>query len=72
METEKRIQMAKKLAEKTNGRVWTKNNLVRVYDNGFAIITDNGKVNINACKGKFFDTVRVACDDLGIEYGRTV
>lgn len=73
MEMKERIQIAEKIAEKIDGaRVWTGGWNVRIYKKGFAAVTDDGKVNIDAARAKFFDELQVACDELGIDYGRTV
>jgi hypothetical protein len=73
METKERIELAEKIAAKiAQSRVWNGGDNVRIYKNGFAVVTQSGQVNIDACKGKFFDEIRVACDELGVEYGRTV
>lgn len=73
MKIEERIQIAEKIAEKINGaRVWNGGQHVRIYKTGFAAVTNDGKVNTDAARAKYYDEVRVACDELGIAYGRTV
>lgn len=66
-----RIEIANKIAAIVNGKVWTNEDktVIRVYDNhrGFAIIDNDGNVNIDRVNGHEFSSYKAACEQTGVK-----
>lgn len=72
MEKTEKIEIAEKLAAAFDGnaKVWSGRNVVRVYVQGFAMIQDDGVVNIDAVKRTDFGLMMGACDKINVKYAR--
>ena len=70
METEARVEIAEKIAEKMTGKVWTKNDIVRTYISGYIVIDEDGHANIDAVKRADYESVKEVCNELNITHYR--
>lgn len=69
MEKTDRIAIANKIATATNGKVWTKDEIIRVYagNKGYAIVDADGNVNIDGVNGNKFAQTKSVVEAMGLK-----